>query len=118
MRLLTQAVDDDLVHCFWSRVCFRALGHETKNKKYRSMSGEIVGDVPTRRAPTPTELVVLVAFVAFVAAPLATELVLAQQSLPWSLCTLVLSAAWHLLATVLFLWTPVVFCVAALVVCF
>jgi hypothetical protein len=80
----------------------------------------------TRRAPTPTELVVIVAIAVFVMAPLATdlmELVLksSQQSLlqtARTLCILVLSAAWNLLVTFLFLWAPVVLCVAVLVVCF
>ena len=79
-----------------------------------------------RRALTPTELVVLVAILAFVVAPLATDLMelvmkSTQQGLiqtAWSPCALVLSAAWNMLSTVLFLWAPIVFCVAILVVCF
>tara|TARA_B100000405_G_scaffold138851_2_gene97204 strand:+ start:2864 stop:3229 length:366 start_codon:yes stop_codon:yes gene_type:complete len=84
----------------------------------------------TRPAPTPhfflLGLVVPVAIAVFVVAPLATdlmELVLkpSQQSLlqtARTLCILVLSAAWNLLVTLLFLWAPVVLCVAVLVVCF
>ena len=78
-----------------------------------------------KRAPTPTELAVLVAIVVFVAAPLSTELVAlvlksVQQSVletVWSLCSLAMSAVWNMLLAALLLWTPLVFCLTLLVVC-